>query len=342
VITLVPEPPPDVILWSEPREGTFGALIGSGFDRAVVEHGLTSQEFLAFEPLTADEIGELAGRGSRLVFITTVLNRDPAVAEIIDENPETTFVWIDCQAGLPIATRANEVCITSRHAEMGFMAGAVAAAKSDVGKVGLIVGVDDPFMHPFQEGFEQGVAYSDQEVEVSALYLSPHFDGFASPTLGRIGAELLMDEGADVIWAAAGGSGSGMIEAVHEYSESTGRWVWSMGVDIDEHGNLERLKESPDAQGVPLDGWQEHILTSIVKRIDNSVFEAIDNFVTTGEVGVVEMTIANGGLDYVASPNVDDLAPMMDRLRGDIEEGSIVIDLDGVVDVRFLADVLTP
>ena len=342
VITLMPEPAPDVILWSEPLEGSFGSMIEMGFGRALEEHGLIGRDFLDDDPRSVDLVDELVRRGTRLVILTSLLFGNPVVEEIIESNPETMFVWIDCQSDLPRAPRSNEACITSRHAEMGFLAGVVAAHNSEVGEVGLIVGADVPFMHPFQEGFEQGVAYSDDQVEVSTIYLSRHFDGFGSHTLGLMGAQFLMDEGVDVIFAAAGESGSGMFNAVYDYSESTGRWVWSIGVDVDEYEKLERLKDMPEMQNIPLEGWQRHILTSIVKRLDNAVFEAIDNFVTTGEAGPVEMTIANGGLDYVASPAVNDLAATIERLRGEMADGSVVIDLDGVDDTRHLVDVLGP
>jgi basic membrane protein A and related proteins len=177
---------------------------------------------------------------------------------------------------------------------------------------------------------------------VSTIYLSPFFDGFTSPTLGLMAARFLMDEGVDVIWAAAGESGTGMFEAVCAYSEATGRWVWSMGVDVDEYEKLEAWKDHPGMEGVPVAEWQEHVLSSIIKRIDTAAFEAIDNFVSSGEVGVVEMTIANGGLEYVSAPEVDDLASVMEQVKNDVANGSIVIELDGVEDVRYLRDVAIP
>jgi DNA-binding SARP family transcriptional activator/basic membrane lipoprotein Med (substrate-binding protein (PBP1-ABC) superfamily) len=345
VVTLIPEPPPDVILWAAPADTTFGGLMATGLHRAAEEHGLDAEHVVEDPTLTRD-VRDRLSRGTGLVLLSTTLGGEPAVHDLISEYPNTTFVWIDCQRFLvPEELRENETCMLSRHEEMGFLAGVVAAHKTEVGHVGIVVGFDDLFMHPFQEGFEQGVAYVDPTITVSHVYLSPFFwDGFDSPTLGWLGAQTLIHEGADVVFHAAGDSGVGVFEAVHGEAVRSGRTLWAIGVDVDEHSKFEEWKSEPWAPDFALAGWQAHTLTSIVKRLDVMVFETVESYFTTGRVaGALAISIESGGIDYVTTGGfVDDIVPMLEAAKEDIRSGSFELVVHGVDEVRYVRDLLAP
>jgi basic membrane protein A len=198
-------------------------------------------------------------------------------------------------------------------------------------------------MFPFHEGFEQGARLSDPSVSVEAIYLSPEGpEAFNTPTLGYLGAGTLIDRGADVVFAAAGLSGIGAIEAVYDYARSSESSVWSIGVDVDERERMEPWKSEPWAQGLPIEGWQDHILTSIVKRIDQAVIQVIDDYFTTGQVGDVELSVANGGIDYVESDATADVTAQMEEIERGLSDGSIEISLDGHVHVELVREALAP
>lgn len=343
IVILMPPPRPDVILWAEGRDGTFGEMIGAGFDQAVKQHDLTAVEYLQVDS-ALDPIDGLLARGTPLVVMTgLLLNEDDRVGEMMDRYPETTFVLIDCQGALPEELPPNLTCITSSHAEMGFLAGVASAAATSTGIVGVVVAWDADFMHPFDEGFEQGAHFVDPTIEARSIYLSPiGGDGFVSPGLGWLATAALIRDGADVVFSAAGYSSVGILEGVYDYSMSTGEQAWSIGVDEDQSAVLEEWKDQEWSNGLPLVGWQEHIMTSIVKRLDGAVFEAMNNYFTDGSVGVVELTAGNGGLDYVPSNNLGADAEILEQAKRGLADGSIEIVLDGVDDVSFVRDAVAP
>ncbi len=343
-----PERPPDVILWTRGVDGAFEQLIGAGFERAVAKHGANARWYYTVDAALrpSGDIESHLSRGTGLVLLIALLSDAPEAQRLIDDYPQTKFAWID-QPALLEEARDNEICLVSRHDEMGFLAGVVAAHKTKTGHVGIVVGIDLPFMRPFHQGFLQGVDYVDADIEVGAVYLSPgvpfSWDGFNSVHLGRLGAEVLVSEGADVVFHAAGESGIGVFWAVHAEAVRSGRSLWVIGVDRDEHQRFEEWKSLPWAPAFPLEGWQQHTLTSIVKRLDVVVEEAVDNYLTTGEVGQIELSIANGGIDYVTTGgHVDDIKPILEQGKKDISNGGIKLSMTGLDGVRYLIDLVGP
>jgi basic membrane lipoprotein Med (substrate-binding protein (PBP1-ABC) superfamily)/DNA-binding SARP family transcriptional activator len=342
-----PEPPPDVILWTPGVDGSLDHLVRGGFERAVAKHGAKARWYDTVDALhPSGDIESHLSRGTGLVLMMSLLVDAPDARRLIADYPQAKFAWID-QLPLLEKSRDNEIFLQSRHDEMGFLAGVVAAHKTEADHVGIVVGIDLPFMRPFHEGFQKGVNYVDRNIEVGAVYLSPGVpfsqDGFNSVHLGRLGAEVLISEGADVIFHAAGESGNGVFWAVHAEAVRSGRSLWVIGVDVDEHQKFEEWKSLPWASAFPLQGWQQHTLTSIVKRLDVVVEEAVDNYLTTGEVGHVELSITNGGIDYVTSGgHVDDIEPILEKAKKDSSDGAIKVAMTGLGDVRHLIDLVGP
>jgi DNA-binding SARP family transcriptional activator/basic membrane lipoprotein Med (substrate-binding protein (PBP1-ABC) superfamily) len=341
-----PEPPPDVILWSASEDYSFGRLISTGLNQAVEKHGVIAEHFIddVGRVMNLANVEDRLSTGTLLAVLSAALRGEPAVHQLIEDHPDTFFLWLDCQDSLIVeVVRPNETCIVSRHEELGFLAGVAAAHKTAAGHVGIVVGVDAPFMHPFHEGFEQGASYVDPSIRVSHVYLSQFGDGFGSETLGGMGARVLIDEGADVVFHAAGRSGVGVFDAIHAESVRTGRSLWAIGVDEDEYAKFEAWKAEPWARQIPLAGWQARTLTSIVKRLDVVVFEVVDNFLTTGEVGDVSISIESGGIDYVTTGGfVDDIVPKLEAAKEDVRNASFRLVLHGVDEVRYVQDLVAP
>ena len=119
-------------------------------------------------------------------------------------------------------------------------------------------------------------------------------------------------DGADVVYAAAGGSGLGVFQAASEAGEPGE--VWAIGVDSDQY-------ELVDA------ALQPYILTSMLKKVDVAVFETIEAL-TTGEFrgGVQRFDLASGGVDYSTSGGfVDDIADQLDDYKQQIIDGEIEV-----------------
>ncbi|MGB8362664.1 MAG: BTAD domain-containing putative transcriptional regulator, partial [Acidimicrobiia bacterium] len=251
VVALVPDPPVGMVLWSD-TGGVFGELIVSGIDSGGEGHDMTYASYSdnSLAPL-ADVRSHLEEGSPFFMGSYNIASSDESQSLPVDF-PDTDFVWIDCQED--IATDPgdgirsgdellpNEACIYSRHIEMGYLGGVAAALQTETRHVGIVIGLDAPFMHPFQVGFEQGVASVDPEIEVSAVYLSWTFDGFASPTLGYLATSALIADGVDVIYGAAGESGSGIFQAIADLSPESDVALWGIGVDVDQHEDFESWK----------------------------------------------------------------------------------------------------
>jgi basic membrane protein A len=135
-----------------------------------------------------------------------------------------------------------------------FSAGA-GSTKPDQKTVGFVGGVDAPLIRKFQAGYEKGAAYADEEIEVLTSYTG----SFSDPAAGKEAAISMYDQGADIVYHAAGATGVGVFQAAQE----KGRFA--IGVDSD--------------QSIAEPDYADVILASMVKRVDTAVYESISNVV---------------------------------------------------------------
>jgi basic membrane protein A and related proteins len=158
----------------------------------------------------------------------------------------------------------------------------------------------------------------DPTIEVHSEYLSkpPNFSGFDSAALAFQAAERMYARGADVIYEAAGSSGTGVFEAAVQMSDDVPRALWAIGVDIDVYRSLSAN-----------DPWRPHILTSMVKRYDRVVHELLGEY-SQGHfrTGARQFDLSSGGVDLAYSGGfIDDIRPQIDGLRRQVISGEIVV-----------------
>ncbi len=136
--------------------------------------------------------------------------------------------------------------------------------KSQTGKIGFIGGVENELIQKFEAGYVAGAKQVNPDIEVEVSYISqpPDFSGFNDAAKGKeIGASMF-ENGADIVYAAAGGSGDGMFAAAQEYSEANDTVVCGIGVDSDQILTL----------GAEL---EPYVMTSMLKRVDVAVYNTI-------------------------------------------------------------------
>jgi basic membrane protein A len=152
------------------------------------------------------------------------------------------------------------------------------------------------------------------DITVLANYITqpPDFSGFNDPAKGKEIAASQYQAGADVIYAAAGGSGLGVFEAAAEAGEPGE--VWAIGVDSDQYELV-----SPELQ--------PYVLTSMLKKVDVATFETIKAVCEGGEAtGVKTFDLAADGVGYSTSGGfVDDIADQLDAFKEQIISGEIVV-----------------
>jgi len=145
-------------------------------------------------------------------------------------------------------------------AEMGYLAGALSAAVTKTGTVGVVVGMDNQGMNQFISGYCQVLA--DKGVK----YVISYPGSFTDTALGKEVTSSMIDKGADVIWQVAGDLGNGVIDACSEHED-----VWCIGVDQDQYMQFKDF--NPD--------WANTILTSALKNT-NIAFKAVCDMVAAG------------------------------------------------------------
>jgi basic membrane protein A len=168
----------------------------------------------------------------------------------------------------------------------------------------------------FEAGFVAGAQTVNPNIEIAVQYITepPNFDGFNDPASAKVIAQTMYDGGADIVYHAAGGSGAGLFEAAKEFSEASGSKVWAIGVDSDQY-----LTASEDVQ--------EFVLTSMLKRVDVSIYDTIAA-ANGGEClsGIQEFNLNTDGVGYSTSGGfVDDIADQLDDFRQQIIDGEIQV-----------------
>ncbi|WP_418285210.1 BMP family lipoprotein [Halorubrum sp. DTA46] len=242
-----------------------------------------------------------------------------ALSETAPDFPEQNFLLVDDQLDEP-----NVASYQFKEEEGSFLVGALAAllseqsfsagageTDSDSTSVGFVGGVDAPLIRKFQAGYEAGVAYATDDVDVSTSYVGD----FADPSGGQEAALSMYGSGVDVIYHAAGGSGVGVFQA----AQNEGRFA--IGVDSD--------------QSLTQADFDDVILASMVKRVDSAVYESVGNTVNGEFQGgsQVMLGLEDEGVSCVYGNGIGDEIPQevkdeIDEIRTDIIAGDIEVPTD--------------
>ncbi|MEU3508728.1 BMP family ABC transporter substrate-binding protein [Streptomyces longwoodensis] len=234
----------------------------------------------------------------------------PAVKEVAAKFPKTTFGIVDDNS-----FQAKNVANLVFHEEQAsYLAGVAAAKATKTNVVGFIGGVDVPLIHKFEAGFKQGVADTKKGVTVKSQYLTETAaeGGFSSPDKGESAADGQIDAHADVLYAAAGLSGQGVIKAAAAHK------VWAIGVDSDQY--------KQDA----LAKYKASILTSAMKNVEGAVY-GLAKSVHDGkpETGEIRGSLANGGVSLSDSnpafANDKAIQDAVNKAEEGIKDGSITV-----------------
>lgn len=274
---------------------SFNDSAYDGLQQAEEELGVETKHLEPSEDGSNREalIRELADEGYNLV-IGVGFAFDEIMPGVAGDYPDVSFAIVDGSA-----EGDNITDLQFAEHEGSFLVGVIAAQASETGTIGYVGGVETPLIQKFEAGYVAGAKAADPDITVEVKYLTPDgdFSGFADPAKGKTTAKGLYDDGADVVYHAAGGSGNGVFQAAAEAKK------WVIGVDSDQY-----LTATEDEK--------PYVLSSMLKRVDVSVFEAIKSF-------------QEGNLE--AGPQVFDLS--VDGV-GYSTEGDHIEDIDAVEDFK--------
>lgn len=221
-----------------------------------------------------------------------------AVRAVAKEYPRTRYVLVD--GYIPrLIPEDNITCIMFREREGAFLMGAAAALRSHTGIVGFLGGARTGFIQIFEQGYLAGARYIKPDITVLADYIGEDGRAFNDPEKAFQLSVSQYAAGADVIFHAAGASGLGLLDA----AASQHRLM--IGVDSD---------QSLTAHGEQ----RQYILTSMLKRVDNAVYNVIDRAVHGSlHGGYYEFGLKEGGIDYAESQYN---ASLLQPIKGTIED----------------------
>lgn len=222
-----------------------------------------------------------------------------ALEEVSADYPHINFAIVDDSVDNP-----NVTSLLFEDHEGSFLVGVLAGLMTETNKVGFVGGMEVPLIRKFQIGYEEGVKYANPNAEILVNYAGD----FGDPGRGRELAISQNERGADIVYHAAGGTGSGVIDA------AAANGFYAIGVDSD---------QDYMAPGI--------VLSSMVKRVDTAVFQVIKSVVDGNlEGGVRSFGVEDGGVGTSEFLYTKDLIPQsvfdaIEDAKAKIISGEIVV-----------------
>ena len=245
-------------------------------------------------------IRRLAEAGANPIVMTGFAVAD-ALNAVAPDFPDTKFAIIDMVVDQP-----NVKSVVFNEHEGSYLVGMMAGLASKTGTVGFVGGMDVPLIRKFGCGYAQGVkaVNPDATIVISMTGTTPA--AWNDPVKGAELAKAQKAQGADVIYAAAGGTGIGVLQAAADEG------ILSIGVDK----NQNHLHPN-------------QVLTSMLKRVDNAVYEAFVEGVDL-KPGINVMGLANDGVGYAMDENnaslvTPEMQAAVDAAAEKIKSGELVV-----------------
>jgi len=282
---------------------SFNEGVYNGVEAFAKETGIKYREFeVTNETQREQAIRRMAQRGADPI-LGIGFAQAPAIETVAKEFPKLRFAIIDMVVDLP-----NVQSIVFKEHEGSFLVGVLAAAASKTAKVGFVGGMDIPLIRRFACGYVQGVAYQNSKAEVLQNMTGTTPAAWNNPTKGGELAKSQFDRGADVVYAAAGGTGVGVYQAAKDSGKL------AIGVD----SNQNHLQPGT-------------MLTSMLKRVDVAAYNVFKSAADGNwKSGIQVLGLAEDGVGWALDDNNDKLVSqaMRDRVesvRKDIIAGKIKV-----------------
>lgn len=280
---------------------SFNESAYNGAERWAAETGGTYAEVeIQSDAQREQAIRRFAERGANPIVMAGFSWATP-LAEVAADYPDTKFAIIDMVVDAP-----NVRSVVFNEHEGSYLVGMMAAMASETGTVSFVGGMDIPLIRRFACGYAQGVQAVNPDATVIANMTGTTPAAWNDPVKGSELTQAQISQGADVVFAAAGGTGVGVLQTAADEG------ILSIGVDA----NQNYLHPG-------------QVLTSMLKRVDNAVYEAM----TMGEdleTGFNVMGVANRGVGFAMDENNDpivsyDMLEVAYGAAADIASGDLMV-----------------
>lgn len=282
---------------------SFNSAANEGVLRAKKEFPIVLRDVEPGDPTSIEPAQRAFAQYGYNTIIGVGFAQGPILIDVAKDYPQLHFVLIDAVAESP-----NVASLLFKEHEGSFLVGMIAAYTNKTGTIGFVGGMDIPLIHRFATGYEEGAKYVKPDIKVLVNYVGITDTAWNNPGKGRELANAQYERGADVIFQAAGNSGLGVFDAAEAYKK------FAIGVDSNQN-------------------WVKpgFILTSMMKRIDNAVYNVIkDEIEGKFQGGVHVYGLENQGVDYALDDHNRKLIPpdvidKVEQAKRDIIAGKIKV-----------------
>lgn len=210
-----------------------------------------------------------------IIFAVGINNAD-VIKQVAPQFPEQKFVVIDTNVN-----KENVRSIVFKDEQGAFLMGAIAAIKTKTGSIGMIGGMNIPLIQKFEMAYTTGAKYVNPKINVLIGYVGVSVEAWNNPTKAQEIALSQFNQGADIIFHAAGGSGIGVFNAAEKANKINAK-KYAIGCD----SNQNWIKPG-------------FILTSMTKDIEKSVIDTVKSVVENKfTTGLYTYEISNGGVNW--------------------------------------------
>ena len=281
---------------------SFNEASFNGAEKFKEETGIEYDEFEISNDAQREQALRRFSEEGNNPIVMAGFNWAPALEIVAKEFPDINYAIIDAVVDLP-----NVRSIIFKEQEGSYLVGILAAMASETKKVGFVGGMDIPLIRAFGCGYVGG-AKSAGATEVFQNMTGDTPAAWNDPTKGAEIAKSQMAQGADVIYAAAGGTGIGVLQAAADEGK------YSVGVD----SNQNYLQPGS-------------VLTSMLKRVDVAVYDAFSD-ARNGEfeAGLLNLGLAEDGVGYAVDEHnesliTDEMREAVEKAKADIISGDLEV-----------------
>lgn len=269
---------------------SFNEGANMGAERFQKETGIRYRWFEVTNEAQREQFLRRLAQRNTDVIVAVGFSMAPAVEKVAKEFPKVKFTVIDGAVDLP-----NVQSVSFAEHEGSYLVGMLAAMASKTDTVGFVGGMDIPLIRRFACGYEQGVKAVEPETTILVNMAGTTPAAWSDPTRGAELARSQFDRGADVIFAAAGQTGMGVLQAAKDSGKL------AIGVD----SNQNHL-------------FPGNVLTSMVKRVDTAAYNAFKTAQDgTWKPGVAVLGLKDEGVDWALDEHNEPL--ISDEMKAAVE-----------------------
>ena len=251
-------------------DGSFNEGVFNGVERYRAESGVQYLEFEVTQENQREEALRIMAESGGNPILGIGFAQADAVTAVAQDHPDLVFGIVDAVVDLP-----NVRSFIFKEQEGSFLVGLLAAMKTETNTISFVGGMDIPLIRKFECGYRQGAAYANPEIAVIANYTGNDASAWSNPTRGYELAVGQFEQGSDIVFAAAGSTGFGVLQAADDQG------LLSIGVD----SNQNHLHPGS-------------VLTSMLKRVDVAAYSFFTAGVEGFEASAIPLGLAEDGVGY--------------------------------------------